>query len=61
MIKKNLSKPDLSDLDPMPIDDLEIEALDDAALEGIAGGKPPRSSEGADCCSCWQCSNSPPV
>ena len=51
----------MSDKDLMLIDDLEIEALDDSALEGIAGGKRPKSSDGGACCSCQQCSNAPAV
>ena len=49
----------MSEQDLMLIDDLEIDALDDEALEGIAGGLF-GSSSGPACCSCKQCSNAPP-
>ena len=48
----------MSDQDLMLIDDLEIEALEDDALDGIAGGKK-KSSGGSSCCSCENCSNVP--
>jgi hypothetical protein len=39
------------------VDNLEIEPLSDEALETVAGGK---SSDGPACCSCSNCSNTPP-
>ena len=40
------------------IDELRIDALDDEALESIAGGKK-NDSSGLDCCSAAVCSHAP--
>ncbi|HEX2202858.1 MAG TPA: hypothetical protein VHG91_06160 [Longimicrobium sp.] len=47
---------------PGPVDELEIDALSEEALEAVAGGtEPPRqpgfSSQGGGCCSCHSCSH----
>jgi hypothetical protein len=53
-----MNKNEINMIESLDLNDIEIEALSDEALESVAGGS---SSDGPQCCSCLACSRPPQV